>query len=294
MAMSHDMVAHNWANRTRSGAEGFNMWFSGDTIYSYGEHFPIARHCGNAVLFTTDSYSVSTAKHKTITWRACHHLTTFDVADVMANCKTEHKYNYRKMLEAAWEYVGKASRARVNGPWLLDSAKRALADANAYTKHFKLGFSQIADLEALAPIMEKAERNAAARARKAARLAEQQRAEAYRLHLEEQRRRALAGREALKQWCRGENVHPPHTRRPYVRIKNDEVQTSWGARVPLKDALRVFSAARRCRELGKTWTPKRRVTVGHFNVDRIDNVGTIRAGCHVIPFRAAALAYATL
>ena len=40
-----DMVAHLWAHRAQESApQRGNFYFDGDTIYSYGSHFPIARH----------------------------------------------------------------------------------------------------------------------------------------------------------------------------------------------------------------------------------------------------------
>jgi len=60
-----DMVAHLWAHKSQDYARnpGHNFYFHGDTIYSYGSHFPVARHVTrrgrSAVLFTTRSYSRS-------------------------------------------------------------------------------------------------------------------------------------------------------------------------------------------------------------------------------------------
>src|SRR3954470_1643232 len=65
-------VAKLWANKTQSNARnGRNFYFDDDTIYSYGPHFPIARHVKNqkgqsAILFTTRDYSSTTATHKRI------------------------------------------------------------------------------------------------------------------------------------------------------------------------------------------------------------------------------------
>src|SRR5271155_4054848 len=63
-------VPHLWAHRTQEDARNGqgNLYFTGDTIYSYGGHFPIARHVANeagerAVLFTTATYSVTTSGH---------------------------------------------------------------------------------------------------------------------------------------------------------------------------------------------------------------------------------------
>ena len=61
-------IPHLWAHRTQDEARNRqgNLYFTGDTIYSYGSHFPIARHVTNdagerAVLFTTATLQ-------------CHHL----------------------------------------------------------------------------------------------------------------------------------------------------------------------------------------------------------------------------
>ena len=56
-------IAHLWANQLQDEARNSgsgNFYFDGDVIYSYGSHFPIAKHVVNAkgekaVLFTTDS-----------------------------------------------------------------------------------------------------------------------------------------------------------------------------------------------------------------------------------------------
>lgn len=58
-------VAHIWAAQSQQSgrnAQG-NFYFEGQTIYSYGRHFPIATIVGNDVLFTDKSYSNTTAKH---------------------------------------------------------------------------------------------------------------------------------------------------------------------------------------------------------------------------------------
>jgi hypothetical protein len=64
-----DEIPHLWAHQTQDSARNSrnNLYFSGDTIYSYGSHFPIARIVKQGkktcVLFTTRSYSVTTSGH---------------------------------------------------------------------------------------------------------------------------------------------------------------------------------------------------------------------------------------
>jgi hypothetical protein len=62
---SESEVAHRWANQLQYEArnKGGNFYFDGDTIYSYGRHFPIAVHHKGAVLFTINTYSNATSKH---------------------------------------------------------------------------------------------------------------------------------------------------------------------------------------------------------------------------------------
>ena len=72
--MRHDEVAKRFANGATKG-KGCNVFIDGDTIYSYGYHFPIARRVREgggegyegrvvAYLFNSDSYSSSTSKHQ--------------------------------------------------------------------------------------------------------------------------------------------------------------------------------------------------------------------------------------
>ena len=95
-----DMVAHLWAHKSQDAAHcpGNKFYFSGDTIYSYGSHFPIARHVtnkrGSAVLLTTRGYSATTAGHKAVVARACQHLTVFHVDHVTRDTAEFHRAQF--------------------------------------------------------------------------------------------------------------------------------------------------------------------------------------------------------
>jgi hypothetical protein len=73
--LNADNVAHTWAYQTQNEAFTPNrsFYFYGPTIYSYGSHFPIAKHATNSkgenkILFTTRKYSNTTAKHINKVW----------------------------------------------------------------------------------------------------------------------------------------------------------------------------------------------------------------------------------
>jgi hypothetical protein len=60
-------VAHVWAQQIQEYGcnPSRNIYFEGDTIYSYGSHFPIARFAGRGVvLINRNCYSVTTSGHQ--------------------------------------------------------------------------------------------------------------------------------------------------------------------------------------------------------------------------------------
>lgn len=63
MTLSLDTVAKLYAEGATEGCTR-NMYIGGDTIYSYGPHFPIASRLPDGYVFNSDDSSVSTAKHK--------------------------------------------------------------------------------------------------------------------------------------------------------------------------------------------------------------------------------------
>lgn len=73
---SHKQVAEAFATQsTPTGkTSGNRVYFEGDTIYSYGPHFVIARlePETRAAFFTTRRYSPSTGKHKSYVRWALH------------------------------------------------------------------------------------------------------------------------------------------------------------------------------------------------------------------------------
>lgn len=90
-----------------------NMFIEGDTIYSYGTHFPIAKRLtATEFLFNSRSYSSSTRCHKAAVSRAIH-LKGFIMWD-MPNCEIEKITN---ALFVKAEYLqNKILEARKPGP----------------------------------------------------------------------------------------------------------------------------------------------------------------------------------
>jgi|688.fasta_scaffold125538_3 hypothetical protein len=67
-------IAHIWANELEYKGQQGNLFYSGKTVYSYGYHFPIAKHLDyKTVLFTKRGYSNSTSKHIRLVMQAISH-----------------------------------------------------------------------------------------------------------------------------------------------------------------------------------------------------------------------------
>jgi hypothetical protein len=136
------MVAHIWANQSQREARngGNTFYFTGDTIYSYGSHFPIARHVSRngrrAILFTTRSYSVSTSRHISHTRRAISQAdTVFNVPDPTASNPRDVFNAYRERVEHLKRGYG---RARSRKPDILGYMERLINEANDYAEFFGL------------------------------------------------------------------------------------------------------------------------------------------------------------
>ena len=91
-----------------------------------------------------------------------------------------------------------------------------------------------------------------------------------------------------EQWLAGEGRASAlgyHQDKTLVRRKDDRLETSQGAQVPWLDAVRVFGAAQQHRRMDREWHRNgSQYRVGHFQLDRIEADGTIKAGCHVISY----------
>lgn len=105
-------VIHAWAGRHSDDGQnpGQSVFFNGLTIYSYGYHFPMARHVSfNDVLLTYDSYSNTTNKHQHEVWRAVSHKNTIYVHDVNDPLGTS---GVAQTIQAAEELLKSAAKRR--------------------------------------------------------------------------------------------------------------------------------------------------------------------------------------
>lgn len=268
--MNNKEVAHLWANQSRERATGSHFYFEGDTIYSYGSHFPIARHYKGVVLFTTKGHSKTTACHKSIVRSACSHLTVFEVSQVMDNPSGRDVKEWGEQIKFEAETAAKSRNPHAH----LESLQSTVNTANDFCERFKFKtrFTMPDNLDEL-------------RERAKASAQRERKAKAERLAKFE-----ADCAETVSKWLAGEVVTIPHQyEKVLLRARHYEhdvpqspdvpiMQTSKGATVPLTEAEKAYRFAcimrqRGWRRNGDTYK------VGDYQLDAINEQGVI-AGCH--------------
>lgn len=238
----------------------------------------LAAEESRAVLFTTRTYSVTTAKHLSFARGALHGLNVpvFHVPDIDASARGSDatRDHYRAAVDAL---MLRAARARGSAtPVRCWNEAVALAEeANDYAAFFgrrwRIKAPQLAP-EVLATYRERVARQARRdKAKQAKREAE----------------RAALHAESLRAWRAGESDSLNWPGPTALRIAHDRIETSRGAHVPLEVAPLVWRLVTLSRRRGLSWAPGQddpRPRLGDFTLDAISAGGDITAGCHVIPF----------
>jgi hypothetical protein len=179
-------IPHLWAHRTQEEARNrqSNLYFTGDTIYSYGSHFPIARYVTNdagerAVLLTTATYSVTTSSHcSAVRFAIPSGIPIFHVPNVCHGrysgselAADDHAGNLADYTERIEQHIVTSARARSSyaKEWNHEHAVRLRDEAIACCAFFGLSVPNIhevpeLDSEALSAIRKREAKRASEKA----------------------------------------------------------------------------------------------------------------------------------
>lgn len=296
-------IPHLWAHKVQADARNArgNLYFEGDTIYSYGSHFPIARHVTNskgkhAVLFTTRTYSSTTAGHiSAVRDSIPPGVPVFMVHNPYSVGREGYGQATADYLSRINRHLDEAKTRRYEQRRARDlqAARAELNSLKAFARFF--GFKLPRELPKIPAINQKKlavdtqrEKDADAKrlANRKLRWAAEDAARAARQkEREEDNARTLEDR--LARWRAGGHVYnrdgfPDY---PILRLVDGVVETSMGATVPARDAWRLWQLVRGVVQSGAEWVKNGHTFhIGHYSVDRIDADGTLHAGCHVIPY----------
>lgn len=268
-------VAHLWANQSQPEARNAkgSLYFRGDTIYSYGSHFPIARHVtargGRAVvLVTTKSYSVTTSGHTSSVRSAASHLPQCSVADVTQKPNRATLRGYRMRL--AWSARNLAAM-RSPSEWSIQCHVSIVREANQFAEFFGFKTRFVAPTDAELAALRVRVKAESVRKAAATRKRNEEQAKLDALTLADWLAGAM-GEGAITAALRNGPVH--------LRLRGECVQTTKGASVPVAEAERCFRFAVARREKG--WHRNgEQFAVGQFQLDAVNAEGIV-AGCHRI------------
>lgn len=304
-------VAHRWAgNEAPEGrnCHNGNIYFHNGTIYSYGPHFPMARHVRSKktgckfILFTSRGYSPSTSGHKRDARQAIPEKTlVFTVPNVMADTRQDHLNNLKWFQIEALDSFRKSKKARENKGYLLRSVVETIRDGNRYAETVglteRIGPPQDGDL---ASWEEKALEEARIAQAKAEKLRKEREAKAQ--IVREKRRKEEDARNKrqidkwekdLVAWQAGERIELPNypplrwddPRRnlAWVRVSRDKyLQTTMGMSIPLTDVLPILTAIRGGKPGSDPFTEGFKIQEWDGTIFWEERLFTV--GCHRISF----------
>tara|TARA_Y100000593_G_scaffold64534_1_gene119097 strand:- start:122 stop:1009 length:888 start_codon:yes stop_codon:yes gene_type:complete len=274
---NHNQVAHFWANKVQSEGKASNMFFESDIIYSYGYHFPIAKHIKkDVVLFTSDNYSVSTSQHKSIVRQSIPHnkiVLTIPIVDGGKYSSfdlsiEDHKKNVKYYDSMLKHNMKKSLRATKNKQYYLNSVVSYIEELRTYLKIFRIksklpnkykvaiNIALNMDLDNIKSIVK---------------VEQQQQKKAEAIRKAEQKKKFF---KKLKEWRNGEINNLPYYEKQYLRINKDNIQTSLNVNIELETFKKYYAILKR----GKSLVNEK---ISHYRVNKQDDK-LLTIGCHKI------------
>jgi hypothetical protein len=303
----NSMVAHVWANQSQPEGRSHNgnFWFRDRALYSY--RTPIAvmhldKDGARVALLTSESYSTTTQGHKADMRRAVDYgnsVPYFEVPHIGAS-GGRHRENGADMHGANLAHFSKqyedtkARLRRARDVYSYDSLREIAETAARYVSVFGVDDAILPDMPhatdtaAIQAFREDRDARLNTPEMRAKREREREKREERKARKEEDARRERFEREAKSRadWLAGVAVYFRGTDEnggALLRIRDENLETSQGASVPLAHAVKAFRMVKRCRDASEQWHRNgHTIRVGHFQVDSIDAAGNMRAGCHRI------------
>ena len=267
MSKSHDTICHEWAHQHGTSGKGHNVFWEGDTIYSYGHHFPMARHVNGVVLLTTDSYSVSTSKHMSLVRRAISHMNVVTVLDVRASRKRDHVNNLAAMIERFNDMIASAAKRR-SPEWRshdLACAGGERRNAERYAIMFKLG----REFKKFPPMPSNENLDAL-------KIEQAKRAKVKRANLLKDSAAKIA------KWRNGESIHLPGSLPDMLRlIEGNRIETSQGIKIDAALAPMIWRMINRVRDGVEVVIPR---DIAGWSPVNVTKAGNLVVGCHNIAY----------
>ena len=270
---NHSEVSHYWANKIQPQGKACNMFFENGIIYSYGYHFPIAKHVkNNLILFTSKSYSISTSKHLGITRSAIPseiEVLTVPEVDIRNNTLTSHIDNIKYFINEIKTSFGKSERARKYKEMYLRNGLANINSMKRYLELFKVKSKLPNSLKKSVNLFLNMDNTEIMEVIKAEQDI-QKKAELQRK--KEQEKKFI---ELLPKWKQGEIYNLPYNKKQYLRLANDEIETSLHVKISIETFKKYYSMLKS----GKSLLNEK---IDYYRVTKQDS-NLLTIGCHAIP-----------
>lgn len=292
-------LAHVWAKQLQHEGKAGSFYFKGKTIYSYGSHFPIATIEGNNVLFTTHSYSNTTANHISRARQAVSHLNFIYCMDVPVSYNdtksitatshvSDHERNFNNWKKNIQNLFGELGNKKIrNVQDRINSINHNIDELNKYASFFNI---KVTDKELQALIKLASLPNFVEQARDAKEALDKAKAnimkkavKAYSLYIDLWRKfdsEAITNLDSkTKELCN----YYSNNAASYTRLRLNEAQnrleTSKGVQIPVEVAKRAFTTLNGC-----FMTNCKDLSIPVMGYEITESTKDyIKAGCHTIP-----------
>lgn len=255
------------------GSRGRQAFFEGDTYYSCGKHYVIAKHLPNgSVAINIEKNSPTTNGHVHEAYLAVRHLPNFRVYNPGGRPDRQRTDTHIQNL------LDTASRAKPDGnrPRLLAEAQKVADDYHEFCQALGVqdqpGYERIHVASNPQDLLELRKAHLAYAAeekkRRAARAAQ----------------RAIDDADKIAAWRAGVGHSLDHSYGTLLRLNphNPYVDTSLGAHIPVEDAKRLWPLILKVKAAGFDEPFER--PLGHYQLTEIRKDGSIVVGCPDIAF----------
>lgn len=270
---SNSELIHIWAHDSspeiRKQANSVSC--QNDILYSYSTAIGQIVD-NNTVIHNTYSYSNTTSKHQSLARRATSHfnniielsIPTYDLETLSFGQMGFNDYILNHNENSIKYLLVKASRSKKYSDYYKAQALGIIKNLEKYALAFNL-FYLVPNIDFLTESAIKADKEAKEREKilRAKRIQEQA--------------------EALENWRLGLDVRN-HFEVTALRIKEDQIETTKGARIPVDHAVKFWGLIKSWHEKGVSYVKDHHsIHLGNYSVNRFEN-DILTVGCHSIPY----------
>ena len=275
---SHAEVCHVWASRTQDEGRAGNISFNKDIIFSY-HWWPMARLLNNnIVLIVNWPYSSSTAKHINYVYRAIpdYYEKIYVVNPGKYQDEIPHNTNIEGFVEELKKYFDSFPLSRKYKSSILANSLKTISELQRYCDIFKLNIPDISGYNLDTEQFQKEAKDQEKHTKELNDIKEAKRQELIKSFQPEIEKREL-------DWInnKGDQTYFYHKLLKYgigfsklrLRVKDDNIETSQGAIVPLREAKILYNRIISGKDI-------KGFKIGYYTVISLN--GTLNIGCHKI------------